>query len=124
MTTIRHADMAVRMSDGPLDIRTANAGEMAVLHAAIPAGTDFAPVLNAIDPRGCMVPHWMYVVSGELRMVYPDGRVDSAREGEVLYAEPGHLPEIPVDTKFVEISPAKAANELMDKVMAIMAAQA
>jgi len=116
MTTINPSSMEVAMSDGALSVRIADAGEMAVLRALPPAGTNMTEALRAVDPKGCQVPHWMYVISGELHMGYNDGRVDVAKAGEFLCAEPGHVPWVDVDTEFIEVSPRAAARDLLAKL--------
>jgi hypothetical protein len=53
MTTITLENMETVMSAGPLSVRIADAGEMAVLRSSLPAGTDFTPALRAINPNAC-----------------------------------------------------------------------
>lgn len=116
MTRIALADMETAMAAGDLEVRIADAGEMAVLRARLPAGTDFTPQLRAVNPNACEVPHWMYVVSGALHIGHNDGRVDVGRPGDVIYAEPGHTAWVEVDTEFVEVSPRAAIRDLLNKL--------
>jgi hypothetical protein len=116
MTRIALDDMETAMSAGPLSVRIADAGEMAVLRASLPAGTDFTPQLRAVNPNACEVPHWMYVISGALHVGHNDGRVDVGRAGDVIYAEPGHTAWVEVDTEFVEVSPRGEIRELLTKL--------
>jgi hypothetical protein len=116
MTRIALEDMETVMSAGPLSVRIADAGEMAVLRTSLPAGADFTPQLRAVNPNACEVPHWMYVISGALHIGHNDGRVDVGRAGDVIYAEPGHTAWVEVDTEFVEISPRQEIRTLLTQL--------
>lgn len=116
MTRIILNDMETAMEAGDLCVRIGDAGDMAVLQLKIPAGTDFTAQLRAVNPNGCEVPHWMYVVSGVLHIGHNDGRVDVGNAGDVIYAEPGHTAWVEVDTEVVEISPRAPARELIAKL--------
>ncbi|MGD9894074.1 MAG: hypothetical protein AB7R89_07855 [Dehalococcoidia bacterium] len=116
MSRIALEDMDVAMSAGPLCVRIADAGEMAVLHTSLPAGTDFTPQLRVVNPNACEVPHWLYVISGALHIGHNDGRVDVGEAGDVIYAEPGHTAWVEVDTEFVEVSPRTEIRDLLTKL--------
>jgi hypothetical protein len=117
MTTIKTADMEMAMTDGgKLTARIADAGEMAVLRVTLPGGTDMSEALRAVSPNHCEVPHWMFVLSGELHIGHNDGRVDIGKAGDFIYAEPGHRPWCNVDTEFIEVSPRRPIRELLAKV--------
>ena len=120
MTVIKKSDMEIAMTDGDkLVARIADAGEMAFMRVNLPAGTDFTAGLEAAGgPNRCAVPHWMFVISGALQIHHNDGRVDIAKAGEFLYAEPGHTALCEVDTEIIEVSPRLAIRELLGKMLA------
>lgn len=109
--------MEMAMTDGDkLTVRIADAGDMAFMRVTLPGGADMTPQLRAVSPNHCEVPHWMFVISGELHIGYNDGHVDIGKAGEFIYAEPGHTPWCHVDTEFIEVSPRQEIRELLAKV--------
>jgi hypothetical protein len=116
MTRIALENMEIAMSEGPLSVRIADAGDMAVLRTSLPAGTDFTPQLRAVNPNACEVPHWMFVISGVLHIGHNDGRVDIGTAGDVIYAEPGHTAWVEVDTEIVEVSPRQEIRVLLTQL--------
>jgi hypothetical protein len=113
MSRIAPDNMQIAMSDGPLVVRIADAGDMAMLRVSLPAGTDYTEPLRSVSPNHCEVPHWMYVIAGELHIPHNDGRIDVAKAGEMIYAEPGHTARCPVDTEFFEVSPREPIRKLI-----------
>ncbi|MGE0601751.1 MAG: hypothetical protein AB7J35_19980 [Dehalococcoidia bacterium] len=118
MPTISKQTMEMVMTDGEkLFTRIADAGEMAFLRVTLPANTDFTPALEAAGgPQRCGIPHWMYVLSGALRIRYNDGREEVGHAGEFIHAIPGHTALCDVDTEFIEVSPRAAIRDLLAKM--------
>ena len=62
------------------------------------------------------VPHWGYVLKGELRLRYRDGREEIARPGDLWHTPPGHTALCHEETEFVEFSPENEAESLLQHV--------
>ena len=96
-------------------------GGMTVGFNQIPAGTDFSPFLQGLKNNSCHCPHWGYMVEGELQVKYDDGREETLITGDVFYLPPGHTAFVMKDMKFLDFSPEKELNEVMDHIAKKMA---
>jgi hypothetical protein len=114
-------DLPVVFSAGEAEIRSGEAGGMAVAFYRLPAGADGRPLLEGMPGGACPCPHWGYVIHGRLRIHTRDGAHD-VPAGQAFYVEPGHAPEALEDTEMVEFSPAQESNELGAYLQALMAA--
>ncbi|RYG53155.1 MAG: hypothetical protein EOO01_05095 [Chitinophagaceae bacterium] len=91
-------------------------GGMTVAFNEIPAGTDFSPLLEGLKNNSCHCPHWGYVVEGELLIKYDRGTEELLTGGDVFYLPPGHTAVVMKDLKFLDFSPEKELNEVMNHI--------
>ncbi len=91
-------------------------GGMTVAFNQIPAGTDFAPLLQGLKNNSCQCPHWGYVVEGELHLKYDDGVEETLTAGDVFYMPPGHTAIVVKDLKLIDFSPEKELNEVLGHI--------
>ena len=91
-------------------------GGMTVAFNEMPAGTDISPLLQGLKNNSCQCPYWGYVLEGELLMKYDDGKEDLLCKGDVFYLPPGHTGIVLENIKFVDFSPTKEFNEVMDHI--------
>lgn len=96
-------------------------GGMTVAFNEVPAGTDFAPVLEGLKNNSCHCPHWGYIVAGEVLMKYDDGTTETLTAGDVFYMPPGHTAVVGKDLKMIDFSPEKEIAEVMDHIAKKMA---
>ena len=96
-------------------------GGMTVGFNEIPAGTDFSPLLQGLRNDSCHCPHWGYMVEGELLIKYDDGTEEMLTAGDVFYMPPGHTAIVIKDMKFLDFSPEKELNEVLDHIAKKMA---
>jgi hypothetical protein len=83
------------------------------------AGFDGRAMVAATgDDLYCQVPHWGFVVAGEIGAHYSDGREEVSRAGEVFYLPPGHVPFTGEGAEVIEFSPAAALAEQAEKAAA------
>lgn len=115
MPTISREDAAIEVADGPMEARTAQAGEMTVGFFRLPEGTDFRPALEGLPGDMCQCPHWGYILKGRIRMHTPDGEEDYAA-GDVVYWPPGHAPEALEDSEYIDFSPTEQFRPVLDHV--------
>lgn len=88
-----------------------------------PAGTDFTPLLEGLENDHCQVPHWGYVVSGAIKIIYEDGNSEVFKGGEAFYMKPGHTGQVLEDLQLVSFSPEEGMHHLgnhLDKKVAEM----
>ena len=91
-------------------------GGMTVAFNEIPAGTDFAPLLQGLKNDSCHCPHWGYIVDGEMRVKYDNGNEEKLSAGDVFYLPPGHTAIVEKDLKLLDFSPEKELKEVMDHI--------
>ena len=97
-------------------IRSTKWNGMAALYVYMDPGADFTPVLKGLPGDLCSCPHWGYVLKGELRLRYKDGHEEIARPGDLWYTPPGHTALCHEETEFVEFSPEKESENLLQHV--------
>ena len=91
-------------------------GGMTVAFNEIPAGTDFAPLLQGLKNDSCHCPHWGYIVDGEMLVKYDNGNEEKLSAGDVFYLPPGHTAIVEKDLKLLDFSPEKELKEVMDHI--------
>jgi hypothetical protein len=91
-------------------------GGMTVAFNELPAGTDFAPLLQGLNNNSCHCPHWGYIVDGEMRVKYDNGDEEKLSAGDVFYLPPGHTAIVEKDLKLLDFSPEKELKEVMDHI--------
>ena len=87
-------------------------------HMQFAAGTDITPLLAGLPEDRCPVPHWGYVVDGEITISYTDGSEETDRGGDVVYWPPGHTARAEKDTEVVLFSPQDDHREVFDHMAA------
>ena len=91
-------------------------GGLTVGFNELPAGTDFGPLLQGLKNDSCQCPHWGYMVEGELQVKYDDGSEETITAGDVFYMPPGHIAVVTKDMKFLDFSPEKELDEVLDHI--------
>lgn len=91
-------------------------GGMTIAINELPAGTDFAPLLEGLKNNSCQVPHWGYILKGSLKLKYDDGKEVVLKAGDVFYMAPGHTASVVEDLKLIDFSPEKEMKELINHV--------
>ncbi|TGB09636.1 hypothetical protein [Streptomyces sp. MZ04] len=120
MTATTRNDTPVAIEGGGVELRMRDfGGDMAVAFARLPKGTDMRPALTGSPGGMCQCPHWGYLLKGRLKMRTASG--DEIYEaGQAFYWPPGHAPEALEDCEYVDFSPKKELNEVIDQVKAQM----
>lgn len=97
--------MPLEISQGALETRYLELGEMAIRHARVPAGSDLGPVLQGLPGDRCPSPHWGIVLEGSIHVQHADGSTETARAGEVYHWPAGHTATTDEDVVFLEVGP-------------------
>ncbi|TPQ20388.1 hypothetical protein [Streptomyces sporangiiformans] len=114
-------DTPVAFEAGGVELRTQEiGGDMSIAFVRFPQGTDMAPALKGLPDDLCQCPHWGYLLKGRLRMRTKDGE-QTYEAGQAFYWAPGHAPEALEDCEYIDFSPTKEFNEVIDYVKAQMA---
>lgn len=99
------SELPIEIAQGELETRYAEWGDMAVRHAVVPAGTDFAPVLAGLPNDRCPSPHWGIVLDGSITLQHADGTEEVASAGELYHWPAGHTAITDGGVTFIEVGP-------------------
>lgn len=116
MKTNKEAIPVAMEAPGAIMRRLEGYGGMTVAYNELPAGTDFAPLLQGLKNNSCHCPHWGYMVDGEVLVKYDDGTEETLTTGDVFYMPPGHTAMVIKDMRFLDFSPEKELNEVLDHI--------
>ncbi|MEN8655671.1 hypothetical protein ABCR94_35135 [Streptomyces sp. 21So2-11] len=120
MTATTRNDVPVAIEGGGVELRTQEfGGDMSVAFVKFPQGADMAPALKGQPDDLCQCPHWGYLLKGRLKMRTADGE-EIYEAGQAFYWAPGHAPEALEDCEYVDFSPTKEFNEVIDHIKAQM----
>ena len=97
--------LPIEIAQGDLETRYAEWGDMAVRHAVVPPGTDFAPVLAGLPGDRCPSPHWGIVLEGSITLQHADGTEEVASAGELYHWPAGHTATTADGVTFIEVGP-------------------
>ncbi|MET9550420.1 hypothetical protein ABZY36_34735 [Streptomyces sp. NPDC006627] len=118
MTAIKRNDTPVAIKDGEVELRVQDVGgDMSVAFVKFPAGTDMGPALKGLAGDLCPCPHWGYLFKGRLKMRTPDGE-ETYEAGEAFYWPPGHAPLAVEDCEYIDFSPAKEFDAVVEHIKA------
>ena len=119
---INKDEIPVRMEAPGTKLRNLKGfGGMTVALNDVPAGTDFAPLFQGLTNNSCQCPHWGFMIDGELLIRYEDGTEETLTTNDVFYLPPGHTALVKKDMKFLEFSPEKELDVVLDHVAKKMA---
>ncbi len=114
-------ELPIEVSQGELETRYVEMGELAIRHVHLPAGTDMSPVLQGLPGDRCPSPHWGIVLEGAITIEHADGAFETASAGEVFHWPAGHTGTTDGPCTFLEIGPVaemRAFSEHAKKLFA------
>jgi hypothetical protein len=105
--------------------QVAAGGDLAAEYFSLGAGTDIAPLLHGLEGDACQVPHWGYVIAGEVVVTYTDGRgPDVCVTGDCFHWPAGHSVRVEEDAEVVLFSPHAGHAAVIDHMKAKLASMA
>lgn len=116
--------MKINKNDIPIMMQTPDSvlrnitgyGGMTIAFNELPKGFDFTPLLHGLENNSCHCPHWGYIIQGAIRIVSDDGSEEVSQTGDIFYWPKGHTAIVEEDLKFIEFSPEKELNEVLEHV--------
>jgi hypothetical protein len=102
--------------------RAIDGGGMTIAFERLSAGVETAPLFKGLPDDACQSPHWGYLVSGRLRIVYPDGSEESIDAGQAYYLPRSHNVVVEEDALIVEFSPTDERARTMEHAAHMMQA--
>lgn len=116
--------MKINKNDIPIMMQTPDSvlrnitgyGGMTIAFNELPKGFDFTPLLHGLKNNSCHCPHWGYIIQGAIRIISDDGFEEVSQKGDIFYWPKGHTAIVDEDVKFIEFSPEKELNEVLEHV--------
>jgi hypothetical protein len=102
--------------------RAIDGGGMTIAIERLSAGVETAPLFKGLPDDACQSPHWGYLVSGRLRIVYADGSEESTGAGQAYHLPAGHNVVVEEDALIVEFSPTDERARTMEHAAQMMQA--
>jgi hypothetical protein len=102
--------------------RAIEGGGMTIAIERLSAGVETAPLFKGLPDDACQSPHWGYLVSGRLRIVYSDGSEESIVAGQAYYLPRSHNVVVEEDALIVEFSPTDERARTMEHAAQMMQA--
>ena len=115
------ADLPVEVSQGDLQTRYIELGELALRHATLPAGTDMSPVLQGLPDDRCPSPHWGIVLEGSITITHGDGSTETVKAGELYHWPAGHTGVSEEGVVFLEVGPVGPMRQFSEHAKKLFA---
>jgi hypothetical protein len=116
MIAFKPQNLPIAIEAPGVELRKQNAGPMAVAFVRAKKGTDLRPALNGLPDNLCQCPHWGVVLKGKVRMHMQKDSQDY-EAGQAFYWAPGHAPEMLEDTEYVDFSPTREFDEVIQHII-------
>jgi hypothetical protein len=113
--------LPIEIEKGDLVTRYQEFDEMAIRHARVPAGVDFAPVLAGLPDDRCPSPHWGIVMEGSIHLTHGDGTEETVKAGEIYYWPSGHTAVTDEATVFIEVGPVAQMRQFSEHAKRVLA---
>ncbi len=113
--------MPVEVEQGELVTRYLELGDLAIRHAALPAGTDMGPVLQGLPEDRCPSPHWGIVLEGSITITHADGSEEVAGAGQVYHWPAGHTGVSEHGVVFLEVGPVEQMRQFSEHARSLFA---
>ena len=113
--TLQDAEVAIDNEGTPVLRKEEIGGGMTTAYVTAPKGLDLRPAVVGLKDDLCQCPHWGYVIKGRIKMHTNDGE-HVYEAGQAFYWAPGHAPEALEDSEYVDFSPTKEFNEVIDHI--------
>jgi hypothetical protein len=107
--------MPVVVKSPDTEIRREDHGDLAFCLLRLDAGVHTGELFKGLPDDRCQCPHSGYVVRGTIRVHTSQGTT-TYEDGEAYYWPPGHNLEAVTDCEYLEISPARDYDVLMEHV--------
>ena len=106
-------ELPVTIEEDGAVVREIEWGDVHVGHERYDSAFDIGPLLTGLPNDMCQSPHWGYVLTGRMRVRFPD-REEVVEAGELYYLPPGHAPVIEAGSEIIEFSPKEAYRQTME----------
>lgn len=82
------------------------------------AGVDTTPLFVGLEGDLCQVPHWGFVLAGELTTTDALGAQETVRTHDLFYWPPGHNVKVTVNAEIIMFSPQHEHSAVINHMIA------
>jgi hypothetical protein len=106
---------------GPVLERSSELEGYAVNFVSFHEDSDITTILTTLPAGKCTCPHWGYLFSGQINVVYDTGEQEVIEAGHAYYIPPGHTSwKATGGTEMLQFSPADQLAEVDAAIAAAM----
>jgi len=95
-------------------------GKISGEYFSLSAGVDTTPLFMGLEGNLCQVPHWGYLVSGQVTTTDAEGVEETVNANDLFYWPSGHNVKVNADAEIVMFSPQNehthVINHMIEKV--------
>lgn len=92
-------------------------GKIGGEYFSLGAGTDISPLLQGLEGDLCQVPHWGYLLSGEVTVTYADSTEETVNGGDLFYWPPAHTVRAGKNSEIILFSPQHEHGQVIDHLL-------
>ncbi len=84
---------------------------------SLAAGVDTTPLFHGLEGNQCQVPHWGFVLKGQVTTTDADGAHETVSANDLFYWPPGHNVKVDADAEIIMFSPQHAHSNVIDHMI-------
>jgi hypothetical protein len=89
-------------------------GKISGEYFSLSAGVDTTPLFMGLEGNLCQVPHWGYLLSGQLIVTNASGMEETVNAKDLFYWPSGHNVKVIEDAEIIMFSPQKEHTQVID----------
>lgn len=93
-------------------------GKISGEYFSLAAGVDTTPLFEGLEGDLCQVPHWGYVICGQVTTTDTSGRQETVNANDLFYWPPGHNVKVTEDAELIMFCPQHEHKEVIDHMKA------
>ncbi len=92
-------------------------GKISGEYFSLAEGTDITELLKGLEGDLCQCPHWGYIISGRVTVIYADGSKETPGGNDLFYWPAGHTVRAERDTEMVLFSPQHEHSQVIEHIL-------
>ncbi len=92
-------------------------GKISGEYFTLSAGVDTTPLFQGLEGNLCQVPHWGFVLQGQLTTTDATGVEETVEANDLFYWPPGHNVKVDADAEIIMFSPQHEHSEVINHMI-------
>jgi hypothetical protein len=93
-------------------------GKISGEYFSLSAGVDTTPLFVGLEGDLCQVPHWGFVLRGQITTTDANGQQETVNTNDLFYWPPGHNVKVIEDAELIMFSPQHEHKQVIDHMKA------